>query len=276
MRESLRGAPLRRVLRAASNPRLILRKIQRVIYLPIYVRIALGHILPPYGMKPRKKSIYIVTYGRSGSTLLMKYICRLPGCDIQGENFLFLLPLMSAEERLRRAEAVRSRNTTSYDNPWYGSQNISSKRWRRDVLHLLFNQLYPSKPIPKTIGFKEIRWYRSIGPDKFNQSLNWLGELRKPFGIIFLFRNLDNVMQSGWWVDLSPDRKLEERQKLEKFEELSVAYAERYNDSSLIISYEEFISDQAIAESICEFIGVKFSERIWRETLSQVLSHMKK
>lgn len=261
--------------RAARHPlhytRAILRrlgrKLTRRLPLPFALRDWLGRVLPPNSGTSRMRSVYVVTYGRSGSTLLTGYLSRLPGFDLKGENFLFPIPGFEAEQRLMKARHKPYGGRDLPASPWYGSHRFNRDQWRRDFARAVLNQLYPNQVIPKTVGFKEIRWYRMVKPVDFAATLDWLRELRAPGAVIFLFRDLDKVLTSAWWAEMPPDKQANSRRKLEKFEEMSREYAAANPQAATVVTYEEFTTDPAAAERICRLLGIEFREQVWRQTL---------
>ncbi len=263
-----------RAVRAIKDPMRLVRRYSARVYFPLWLRKFLGRILPPYSGYSRMRSVYVVTYGRSGSTLLTKYLTKLPGCDLKGENYLFPLPAMEAEQKLRDSRQKPYGGRENPESPWYGSHQFTPKRWRRDIADAMLNQLYPSRPIPKTIGFKEIRWYSYVNPEKFDDTLDWLRSLYAPGAVIFLFRNLDNVMKSGWWAEMPAEKQASDRAKLERFEARARAYAAAHPESSVVVTYEDFIADAAAPQAICNLLGIRFNESTWRDVLSQKLEHM--
>ena len=263
-----------RVVRVVKDPMRIVRRYSARVYFPLWLRKFLGKLLPPYSGYSRMRSVYVVTYGRSGSTLLTRYLTNLPGCDLKGENYLFPLPAMEAEQKLRDSRQKPYKGRENPESPWYGSHQFTPKRWRRDIADAMLNQLYPSRPIPKTIGFKEIRWYSYVKPEQFDETLEWLCSLHAPGAIIFLFRDLDNVMKSGWWAEMDPEKKARDRAKLERFEVHARAYAETHPESSIVVTYEDFISTSAAPQALCDLLGVHFKESVWQAVLSQKLEHM--
>lgn len=241
--------------------------------MPLSVRKFLGRVLPPYSGTSKMRSVYVVTYGRSGSTLLTGYLTKLPGFDLKGENYLFPLPLMEAERRMYESRTKKYGGREQPTHPWYGTHQFSRPRFRRDALNLMLNQLYPSRPIPKTIGFKEIRWYYMIKPEDFTTTLDWLRGLRAPGAVIFLFRNLDNVLTSAWWGEMTEEKRAESRVALEAFEARSREYAAAHPEHSTVVTYEEFISSPDAGKRICDVLGVPFKESVWKAVLSEDYSY---
>ncbi len=261
------------LLTAARNPSWLLLRVGVHVQVPLWLRSTLGVVLPPWRGRSHFRSVYVVTYGRSGSTLLTGYLSRLPGFDIRGENYLFPLPLADAEARLADASALRYGNRANQQSPWYGSHLFSMVRWQRDVLRALLNQLYPFQAIPKTIGFKEIRWWYRMDESDYEQKLKWLVSVRSPGAVIFLTRDLDRTMASAWWAKQSEQERMKSRGRLEAFEQLIKCYSDAHPDHAIHITYEDFAAGPAEAERLCRMLGVKFDERVYRQTLATRYSY---
>lgn len=239
---------------------------------PYWWRALLGAALPPYRAS-HMRSLYVVTYGRSGSTLLTGYLSKLPGVLLRGENYLFPLPLAEAEQWLRKAGNLSYGGRDEPASPWFGSHLFSVRRWRRDVSRALINQLYPRQPIPRTIGFKEIRWYYRVRKDAFAPTMDWLVSLRPPGAVIFLTRDLDRVMAGAWWATWDEDKRAKARRSLERFERQAAEYAAAHPGHSLLVTYENFTTSSDSARAICALLGVRFDESLWQATLGERYSY---
>jgi len=230
-------------------------------------------VTPPYSGYSNKRAVYVVTYGRSGSTLLTGYLTSLPGLVIRGENNMFPLSGFQAEQRILMSLQRNFTNRLEPTSPWYGAHHFNVRRWRKDFMKALLNQMYPARPIPKTIGFKEIRWYYMTKPEEFSDTIDWLLSLRQPAAAIFLFRNLDKVQASEWWAELTEEQRSIDRAKLEDWEAGCRQYAAEHPDQSVVVTYEDFTTDPAAAQSICNLLGVRFSEESWKAVLSKDFSY---
>ena len=259
-----------------TNPTWALARAGTWMRPPTWFRAMLGAVLPPWRGTSRFRSVYVVTYGRSGSTLLTGYLSHLPGFDIKGENYLFPLPLAEAEERLAAAARLPYQGREKQASPWYGSQAFSTVQWKRDVRRAVLNQLYPFKPIPKTIGFKEIRWWYRTTEEDFETKLAWITSIRKPGAIVFLTRNLDDTMAGAWWVKLSDEERVEQRAALEKFQGMAADYAHAHPDHSILVTYEDFCADSSEAKRLCAMLGVRFREDVYRKTMGERYSYPSK
>lgn len=250
---------------------LIVRRSRRLLA-PYWLRVALGELWPVKDAS-RLRSLYVVTYGRSGSTLLTGYLSKLPGVDLKGENYLFPLPLADAEDRLADAVALKYKGRQRSSSPWYGSHLFNLGRWQRDIRRAILNQLYPKQIIPKTIGFKEIRWWYRLSPDDFERKLQWLTAIRPPGGIVFLTRDLDKTMAGAWWATQSESERAHSRAGLERFERMASDFAAAHPDHSVHVTYEEFTSSPEAARRICTLLGTPFREEVWKATLGERYSY---
>jgi hypothetical protein len=197
----------------------------------------------------------------------------LPGVRLRGENYLFPLPLAEADERLRQLANLSYGNREKTASPWYGSQLISYARWRRDMRHAVLNQLYPRQPFPRTLGFKEIRWWYRLPADRFDSILDWLVALFPKGGVVVLTRSLDKVMAGAWWAELSEEERAHQRAQLEAFEANALAYVAKNPDHAHAVTYEAFTTDIECARGLTQFLGLRFNEKTWRKALNQQFSY---
>ena len=256
-----------------TNPAWTLARVHTRLRPPLWWRSLLGLLLPPWIGTSRFRSVYVVTYGRSGSTLLTGYLSHLPGFDIKGENYLFPLPLADAQRLLAEAQGLHYSGRELPASPWYGSQLFSTVQWKRDMRRALLNQLYPRHRIPKTIGFKEIRWwYRTTDAD-FEEKLSWLLNVRAPGAVIFLTRDLDKTMAGAWWAKESEEQRAESRAGLEAFERRALAYAAAHPEHSVHVTYEDFCADSNAAQRVCRLLGVPFREDVYKQTMGERYSY---
>lgn len=267
---------MKKVLKAMRNPQMISRwlraKVTISLIIPLPIRALLGWLLPPY-RRSRFRSLYVVTYGRSGSTLLTGYLSMLPGVDLRGENYLYMLPMAQSDERIKQLAALRYADRHKTASPWYGSQQTSYRRFRRQLKALLLNQLYPKRPIPKTLGFKEIRWWYRLTPERFESDLNWLTGLFPRGGIVFLTRDLEKVFAGAWWAEMTQAERADTEPKVRLFEQLASEYVAANPDRAIHVTYEGFTTDESVARELTEFLGFTYKPERWRKALGTRFSY---
>jgi hypothetical protein len=152
------------------------------------------------GAAPRRyRYVFIVTYGRSGSTLLMGLLNTIPGYRIVGENGNTLYRLYQADQGLREAYAKRGRDSNQPIHPWYGATDWRPDEFRRDLVDaFVANVLRPGRD-DRVLGFKEIRYTEAHMKD-LTRFLDFLGDAFPDSRIIFNHRRPDKVASSGWWA----------------------------------------------------------------------------
>lgn len=165
------------------------------------------------GSRPAKpalayRSVLIVTYGRSGSTLLQGLLNSIPGCLVRGENFNMCYGLFQSYWSL-----IRSKSEQGWDvamqptNPWFGAPALSPELFLRDAGEMIRRQLLADVD-PETVsclGFKEIR-YPGLGNrgEDLPKYLSFLERLFPETAFIFLTRDIASVIRSGWWQESNP------------------------------------------------------------------------
>ncbi|MFM7273926.1 MAG: hypothetical protein ACKO4A_08725, partial [Gammaproteobacteria bacterium] len=108
----------------------------------------------------RFSHVLIVTYGRTGSTLLQGVLNSIDGCLVRGENFQFCRGLHAAHAALQRAKREFGGPGDCGDpsRPWFGAAEFDARRFLDDARRLVINQLCPDPGAYRCIGFKEIRY----------------------------------------------------------------------------------------------------------------------
>lgn len=116
-------------------------------------------------MEPRRtpRFVFVVTYGRSGSTLTQGLLNTIPRTLVRGENGLFILPLFRAYASLkdfrRRHGQDRSDRETS---AFYGLRATDPDQLAADIGAMVQHQLLGPVPVDEVdrLGFKEVLWHR--------------------------------------------------------------------------------------------------------------------
>lgn len=232
------------------------------------MRESAGRLLPPYGDVSRFKSVYVVTYGRSGSTMLLGYLNLLPGFDIRGENYQFSLPMWKMFSRIQETAQLKYRNRHLPESAWYGTQKFNVETLRRDIYRLMMNQFYPTQRIPKTMGFKEIRWWQIKPATDVVSQVEWLTSIRPPSAVIFLTRDLEAVFNSGFWVKTPEAKRVPLQNRLREFEEIMKTYVADNPDSAIHLTHEGFLKDENVRKQLHDFLGVKYSPHYMERALS--------
>jgi len=213
------------------------------------------------------KSVLIITYGRSGSTLLQGLLNSIDGCIVRGENYNFCYGLFLAYQSLIKTKLeFGKKGSLEVTSPWYGAALYDEQRYITDARTLVLNQLLQEGDGDiKCYGFKEIRYL----PGQYNISnfasfLDFLAKLFPDPAFIVLTRNHDQVCNSAWWKNRSPQ---EVKQSLSQFEKKIGTYSQGKN-FVFSIDYHDMTERTPKLQQLFEFIGAPYRE----DKVAQVLS----
>lgn len=109
---------------------------------------------------PSFDSILVVTYGRSGSTLLQGVLNALPSVLIRGENYNFCWGIYQAWKSICVAKLKfgDSNKTKMKSSSWYGAELLSPSNFQEMARELIKVQLGIPSDSDMVWGFKEIRY----------------------------------------------------------------------------------------------------------------------
>lgn len=235
---------------------------------------------------PKKGYVFLVTYGRSGSTLTSNYLNSFPGYCIRGENNNIIHHLCSAircldntnfefrrKDRLKpfeeRREDMQKIMETPKD-PWYGAELVDPDVFAKTIFDRFVKEILSPPCGTRVSGFKEIRWANNLG-----QLQNNLKIISKYFPLtkfIFQTRDADSLSKSGWWRE----RPIEDvRDYVKKADAAFISYANESN-SCLHIKYENLIKGDATLKEIAAFLEEKFCSDTAYAVINNKLTHLKK
>lgn len=199
--------------------------------------------------EPNEGFIYIVTYGRSGSTLLQGILNASSEIHVAGENGGFLHDLFLATKTIVATRKKVGQNShRSATDPFYGVDFFSEKDFAEQFGKLLKGQILKSCPkakAPRFVGFKEIRYPHKPELEAYFEFMRSLFQ-RSIF--LFLFRDLDQTLSSGMYADLNDDARQQHRKVFFEFEATCKTFASNRSDCA-IIRYEDLVGNpRGVAE----------------------------
>jgi len=155
---------------------------------------------PTYG------HVFVVTYGRSGSTLVQGLLNALPGTLVRGENNFVLRGLFLSRRALARtrtlwAESSGRKGSTS---AFFGAEQLDIAAWDSGVRELFDRQLLGevSATDVRWLGFKEVRWYE-ITESETKAFLRFMDALYPQARYVLHRRNHADTLKSGYWNQTS-------------------------------------------------------------------------
>lgn len=229
--------------------------------------------MPDASLPQVQKSVFIVTYGRSGSTLLQNLLNSLPGYLIRGENENLLAPLARAWELVRLSDQQRKMReaaqvTTPYD-PWFGYEAVSEDALGFALARSFLDTVLRPDVETRVIGFKEVRWHAD--PALFPVMLNFLRRFFPDARFIFNIRDHDEVVRSGWWKYM---REETVRRQLSQAESLYKDFSNAHPTQCITMKYADYTSGVDQWRPLFKFLDEPFDSKIVAAVLQKKLSHL--
>lgn len=214
------------------------------------------------GMIGRAKTryIFVVTYGRSGSTLLMNLLNAADGCMVRGENNNALYHLYRGWKALREARDEHGPRSKRQTSPWWGISDINLKAFEKELAKNFVEHILRPSPGKYILGFKEIRFSDEDVPD-LEDYMDFLARVFYPAIFVVNHRRIDDVARSKWWRD--------DPASLQRLEEIDKRlWSLRGNGQVVHFEYDRAIGEHSYAEQFLGNLGLKCS----RERVAAVFS----
>jgi tetratricopeptide (TPR) repeat protein len=201
----------------------------------------------------RFEHVLIVTYGRTGSTLLQGVLNSINGLLLRGENANAFYHFFTLHRALLKNH--RRGITLLPTSPWFGWGEMSPDVLMTELRPLARRFLLGSEaenPAVTACGFKEIRYFDVV--DDLPDYLDFLEQLLPGVAFVFNTRAHHETVQSAWWAD--EDTK----ETSEAFSRIDAAFATYAADrrNCFEISHEDVVGRTARLERLFAFLGVPF------------------
>lgn len=236
---------------------------------------------------PSKGYVFVSTYGRSGSTILMKLLNAIPGACIRGENNGALPQLIQAvlaiqhennylmrREQHLKEPAFRDSYWQGFlgtpEDPWYGIEGVNIEQFGRYLLEGFVRYTLRPPTGVTYLGLKDIHFYEF--ERHFDSILDSIAHFFPNCKFVFLTRDLDEVAKSGWWAKW--DTKVV-KEKLSRADELFCEYSKKSPNNSFLIDYASFRDGPSGVKGLLEFLGAQLPDEVIIEVLSKKLTHLK-
>lgn len=229
--------------------------------------------------------VFVVTYGRSGSTLTQSLLNSIPGYCIRGENGNIPYFLARAANfvmsndmyKWRREDLPKSiEDRRPYlqkilgqpFDPWAGAEDVDPIDFTYSMMDLFVEKILKPSYECRVSGFKEIRFHED---PRFFQT--YMGILRDTFPnarFLFQTRNHDDVAKSSWWAKHPKEIVLKE---LQRAESLFKEFSEENTQNSFTISYERYAEGSSYVQEIFDFLGEPHDISATEAILNRTLRH---
>lgn len=210
--------------------------------------------------RPDLEYLFVVTYGRSGSTLLMGVLNTLPGYLVRGENRDALHHLYLFDKTMR-TESARGpkKKLRQPTHPFFGIAGYPQDRAVRQLRRLATDTVLRPKEDTRVTGFKEIRWYHQ----DLEEYVAWLREVFPGARFLVNTRNHEDVLKSKWWAE-GEDKS----EHLADIEARILALAESLGDAAYRVHYDDYVADPGAFRGMYDWLGEEFDEDTVRATMA--------
>jgi hypothetical protein len=196
---------------------------------------------------PTPRFVFVVTYGRSGSTLTQGMLNTLPRTLVRGENNLYLLPIFRAYNGL---ETFKNKfggpGAAKASSAFYGLREVDLDAFAASVRQLVQQQLLGDLAVSNVdrLGFKEVLWHR-IKPKEWSDFFGFMDLAFDEPLYVLNRRDVAMTSTSGFWQKKEPgvaEQQISRVRRLQDF--LRDSRADRCVDTQ----FEAMTSDdQAVA-----------------------------
>lgn len=200
----------------------------------------------------RVEHVFVMTYGRSGSTLLMGILNSIPGWLLRGENRHAMRHLYDFHRSgLAEKARVDPERASQPTHPWFGIEGFPEAASLQQIRALAEATLLRPEPDTRVSGFKEIRWYDADLPD-------YVAFLREVFpGARFVVntRHLPDVAASNYWT-----HKDDPLAQVQAIEDKILTAAAGLGDAAYRVHYDDYVAHPGVLRGLFEWLGEDYDQ----------------
>jgi hypothetical protein len=213
------------------------------------------------GAETKLGYLFIVTYGRSGSTLVQGLLGSIPGYLIRGENRGALYHLYKFHSLLLRAQADFSmRRDLDSTDAWYGIDKYDQAQAMSQLRRVALDTVLRPEPDTRVVGFKEIRWWHK----DWRGYLEFLQELFPDARFVINTRDHEAVAKSLWWGKRPKENVL---RLLDRYEQRLRRIENFLGPAAYRIHYDDYVADPGTLTGLFEWLGEPFD----RDAVDEVM-----
>jgi hypothetical protein len=216
-----------------------------------------------------RKHVFIVTYGRSGSTVLQRVLQSIPGYFIRGENNHTLYPMYLAYRRAFEARYEHGKKQHSPEDPWYGADDIVPQQFAARLCDAFKSEIIRAPEGTRVAGFKEIRFHEA-GEELFAPYLDFIAEHFPGSKFIFNSRQWEAVSKSSWWATMDPQLV---ESIIEKADGLFAGYCNDNPETCYQMHYEDFCGNPVAFQGLFDFLQEPFDKTAIANLIEPKLGH---
>lgn len=220
-----------------------------------------------------ERYVFLITYARSGSTLLQHVLNGIPGYCIRGENHN-VLTFLAAGWRAAETTANSAPQDEIYgaDHPWFGVEKVAPGLLGRQLAESFITNVLAPPAGTRVSGCKEIRWHHEA--QLFLPTLAFLQQQFPDCRFIFNQRDHSAVVRSltrsRWWKSGTPEGMYP---LLQRGDALFSEGLAQYPDRSLLLRYEDYADNPNALRPLFDFLGEPFDLDRVSQQMAQRLEH---
>lgn len=222
--------------------------------------------------QPTGGYVFVITWGRSGSTLLQNLLNGIPGYCIRGENNNVLADLANAWASVAESESMRGLRKlgqpTRPVHPWYGAEAVSPDHLGHILANVFARDILNLPAGTRVAGFKEIRYHtvtqRPMLPIQF------MARFFPKARFILNTRDHAATMKSGWWATMDPQVVA---RTLRSAETLFDRIAAEFPDRTIRLHYDDYAGRPETLRPLYDFLGEPFDAAQVQAVMDEKLTH---
>ncbi|WOI58361.1 sulfotransferase [Palleronia sp. LCG004] len=232
---------------------------------------------------PPEQFVFVMAYGRSGSTLIQALLNALPDTCIRGENGGALNGLHASWRRIAHTaqlEGARGGPATAPDTPWFGAEATEPRGYARALGAAFTRHVLAPPPGTRRAGCKEIRFHEGPGgwsdvlpfegPGGFRDLLDFLTSAFPDARFVLNSRDREAVARSGWWRQVPQPRMVE---VLGRIDALFDQAAEAFPDRAIRLRYDDYAGHPDGFAPLFAHLGLPFDRDLAARVLAKPLGH---
>jgi len=217
--------------------------------------------------------LVIVTFGRTGSTVLQAALNAHPHTIIRGENY----GAVRGIEMYVRAvsEAADRHHSGSPTHPWYGTARLNPAAILESQREHVIEHLLRPKSDTRWSGYKEVRFEIGHFPDSdsLTSHLLFIHQLLPGVRIIFNTRDPKDAAGSGWWPQ-HPDAEKALATTVANLQESADVLTQIVGpDRVVVLEYSRWKDDPDFLVEQLRSIGFPAESSIVKHVLAEQLTH---
>ena len=220
--------------------------------------------------------VFVVTYARSGSTLLQSLLNACAGVQIRGENNNALYHLYRAIAAIAAIAAARKDHggplALPPDAPWHGAGLIRPGGFEARLLQGFVRCVLAPDPATRVTGFKEIRYNPLFVPgEHFAPYMDFLLSRFPHSKIVFNSRRAEDVATSSFVARQDPAQVL----AWVKASDARFASFAAGSARAIHLRYEDWVADHGLIHGMLDFLGLDWDAEAVARVFAKPLTHGK-